>query len=127
MFATFILYFTLAQQSILEIAKEASDDFHQYSGWPMISSGPGGGPYLHPLYMLEYAGLAPTKYEAPLLLEMAKHYFPYLRQEMNTIPLATLQIPCNCFLECVDIVELLQDHNRYHQSQTLCLHLLISK
>ena len=85
MFATFILYFTLAQQSILEIAKEASDDFHQYSGWPMISSGPGGGPYLHPLYMLEYAGLAPKKYEAPLLLEMVEHYFPYFRQEMNTI------------------------------------------
>ena len=85
MFSTFTLYFTLAQQSILEIAKEASDDFHQYSGWPMISSGPGGGPYLHPLYMLEYAGLAPKKYEASLLLEMAKHYFPYLRQEMNTI------------------------------------------
>ena len=32
MFATFILYMTLAQQSILEIAKEFSDDFHQCTG-----------------------------------------------------------------------------------------------
>jgi len=85
MFATFILFFTLAQQSILEIAKESSEDFHQCTGWPMISSGPGGGPYLHPLYMLEYAGLAPMKYESHLLLEMAKRYFPYFRQEINTI------------------------------------------
>jgi hypothetical protein len=51
----------------------------------MISSGPGGGPYLHPLYMLEYAGLAPMKYESHLLSEMVKHYFPYFRQEINTI------------------------------------------
>ena len=35
--------------------------------------------------LLEYAGLAPKKYEAPLLLEMVEHYFPYFRQEMNTI------------------------------------------
>ena len=85
MFATFVLFMTLAQQSILEIAKESSEDFHQCTGWPMISSGPGGGPYLHPLYMLEYAGLAPKKYEAPLLSEMVKCYFPYFRQEINTI------------------------------------------
>ena len=85
MFATFILFMTLAQQSILEIAKEFSDDFHQCTGWPMISSGPGGGPYLHPLYMLEYAGLAPMKYEAPLFSEIVKRYFPYFRQEINTI------------------------------------------
>ena len=85
MFATFVLFMTLAQQSILEIAKESSEDFHQCTGWPMISSGPGGGPYLHPLYMLEYAGLAPKKYEAPLLSEIVKRYFPYFRQEINTI------------------------------------------
>lgn len=85
MFATFVLFMTLAQQSILEIAKESSEDFHQCTGWPMISSGPGGGPYLHPLYMIEYAGLAPMKYEAPLLAEIVKRYFPYFRQEINTI------------------------------------------
>ena len=51
----------------------------------MISSGPGGGPFLHPLKMLEYAGLSPMKYEAPLLLEYVKKVFYYLRQEMNTI------------------------------------------
>ena len=85
MFATFILFLTMAQQSILEIAKDSSEDFHQCTGWPMISSGPGGGPYLHPLYMLEYAGLAPMKYESHLLSEMVKRYFPYFRQEINTI------------------------------------------
>ena len=85
MFATFILFLTMAQQSILEIAKDSSEDFHQCTGWPMISSGQGGGPYLHPLYMLEYAGLAPMKYESHLLSEMVKRYFPYFRQEINTI------------------------------------------
>lgn len=58
---------------------------HKAFGWPMISSGPGGGPYLHPLKMLEYAGLSPMKCESPLLLEYVKKVFYYLRQEMNTI------------------------------------------
>ena len=75
----------MAEQSILDVAPKASNDFHKAFGWPMISSGPGAGPYLHPLKMLEYAGLSPMKYEAPLLLEYVKKVFCYLRQEMNTI------------------------------------------
>ena len=51
----------------------------------MISSGPGAGPYLHPLKMLEYAGLSPMKYEAPILLEVVKKVFYYLRMDMNAI------------------------------------------
>ena len=35
--------------------------------------------------MLEYAGLSPMKYEAPLLAEMTKRIFPYLRQDMFAI------------------------------------------
>ena len=85
LFASIMLYQVMAEQSILDIAPNASNDFHKAFGWPMISSGPGGGPYLHPLKMLEYAGLSPMKYEAPLLLEYVKKVFYYLRQEMNTI------------------------------------------
>ncbi len=85
LFASIMLYQVMAEQSILDVAPKASNDFHKAFGWPMISSGPGGGPYLHPLKMLEYAGLSPMKYEAPLLLEYVKKVFYYLRQEMNTI------------------------------------------
>ena len=85
LFASIMLYLVLAEQSILDTAPNASNDFHKAFGWPMISSGPGGGPFLHPLKMLEYAGLSPMKYEAPLFLEYVKKVFYYLRQEMNTI------------------------------------------
>ncbi len=84
-FACFFIYMTIVQQSILEYAKDAEIDFHKCSGWPLIYSGPGVGPYLHPLKMLEYAGLSPLKYETPILLEFAKTLFPYLRQDINTI------------------------------------------
>jgi hypothetical protein len=85
LFASIMLYLVMAEQSILDTVPNASNDFHKAFGWPMISSGPGGGPYLHPLKMLEYAGLSPKKYEAPLLLIYTKKVFYYLRQEMNTI------------------------------------------
>ena len=85
MFAAIFLFMTLAEHSILKYVKESERDFHQCTGWPLIYSGPGAGPYLHPLRMLEYAGLAPKKYEAPLLAEVTKHIFPYLRQDMNAI------------------------------------------
>ena len=85
MFATLFLYMTLAEQSILKYAKESETDFHRCTGWPLIYSGPGAGPYLHPLKMLEYAGLAPMKYEASLLAEMTKRIFPYLRQDLFAI------------------------------------------
>jgi len=85
MFATLFLYMTLAEQSILKYAKDSGDDFHHATGWPLIYSGPGAGPYLHPLRMLEYAGLSPLKYEAPLLASVTKRIFPYLRQDMFAI------------------------------------------
>ena len=85
MFATLFLYMTLAEQSILKYAKDSGDDFHRATGWPLIYSGPGAGPYLHPLRMLEYAGLSPLKYEAPLLASVTKRVFPYLRQDMFAI------------------------------------------
>ena len=85
LFASIMLYQVMAEQSILDTVPKASIDFHKAFGWPMISSGPGGGPYLHPLKMLEYAGLSPMKYEAPLFLRFVRKVFYYLRQEMNTI------------------------------------------
>ena len=85
LFASIMVYLVMAEQSVLDTVPNASSDFHKAFGWPMISSGPGGGPYLHPLKMLEYAGLSPMKYEAPLLLEYIKKVFYYLRQEINTI------------------------------------------
>lgn len=118
MFSTFVLFMTLAQQSILEIAKESSEDFHQCTGWPMISSGPGGGPYLHPLYMLEYAGLAPKKYEAPLLSEMVKCYFPYFRQEINTILNGKMKV-INDSITGKRFVEAIRNRNRLRIKQYL--------
>ena len=85
LFASIMLYQVMAEQSILDVAPQAIIDFHLAFGWPMISSGPGGGPYLHPLKMLEYAGLSPMKYEAPILLEVVKKVFYYLRMDMNAI------------------------------------------
>jgi len=83
LFAAFFLYMTLAEQSFIENAKELERDYYKATGWPMIYSGPGAGPFLHPLYMLDYAGLMPNKSEALLLLEVVRKVFPYLRQEMN--------------------------------------------
>lgn len=85
LFASIMLYMVIAEQSILEHAPAVHEDFHRCFGWPMIYSGPGAGPYLHPLKMLEYAGLSPKKYEAPLFLEVVKKVFYYLRQDMNTL------------------------------------------
>jgi hypothetical protein len=85
MFATLFLFMTLAEQSIIKYARESEDDFHQSTGWPIIYSGPGAGPYLHPLKMLDYAGLSPLKCEAPLLAAITKRLFPYLRQDMFAI------------------------------------------
>lgn len=85
LFASILLYMVIAQQSILEHAPEVIRDFHKGYGWPMISSGPGGGPYLHPLKMLEYAGLSPQKDESLLFLGVVRQVFFYLRQEMNII------------------------------------------
>ena len=85
LFASIVLYMVIAEQSILEHAPSAHKDFHQCFGWPMIYSGPGAGPYLHPLKMLEYAGISPKKYETPLFLEVVRKVFYYLRQEMNTL------------------------------------------
>ena len=85
LFASIVLYMVMAEQSILEHAPSAHKDFHQCFGWPMIYSGPGAGPYLHPLKMLEYAGISPKKYETPLFLEVVRKVFYYLRQDMNTL------------------------------------------
>ena len=85
LFASIMLYHVMAEQSILDTVPKASIDFHKAFGWPLISSGPGGGPYLHPLKMLEYAGLSPMKYEVPLFLRFVRKVFYYLRQDMNTI------------------------------------------
>lgn len=85
LFASILLYLVIAEQSVLAHAPEACRDFHQGYGYPMISSGPGGGPYLHPLKMLEYAGLSPQKYETPLFLEFVKKVFCYFNQEMILI------------------------------------------
>lgn len=85
MFASMVLYMVMAEQSILENAPNVIKDYHKCSGWPMIYSGPGSGPYLHPLMMLYYAGLSPMKYETQLLLEVLNKTFPFLRQEMHAL------------------------------------------
>lgn len=85
MFASMMLYMVMAEQSILENVPNVIKDYHKCSGWPMISSGPGAGPYLHPLMMLDYAGLSPMKYETQLLLEVLNKVFQCLGQEMHSL------------------------------------------
>lgn len=86
MFASMMTYMVMAQQCILYLTNEkVSEDFHKCIGWPMISSGPSGDKYLHPLYMLEYAQLLPPKSESLFFNEVVKQIFSYLRVEMNKL------------------------------------------
>ena len=80
-FASIFLYMTMAQRSFLKYAEEAEEDFHKCTGWPKI----GANPYLHPLVMLEYAGLSPLKHESLILLEYVKTIFRYIREEINAV------------------------------------------
>ena len=87
MFVAILLYMYIAQQSILTVTKHSYDTvklFHKYTGWPHISTGPGAGPYLHPLKMLEYAGLLPLKSETTLFSEVVTDVFWVLREELNS-------------------------------------------
>jgi hypothetical protein len=85
MFSIIFMYMIMAEQTFLEKVKFREVRFHQCSKWPFISSGPGAGPYLHPLRTLELAGLIPTKSETSLYLEMALKIFPVLREEFFSI------------------------------------------
>ena len=85
MFSGMFLHMIVTEQAILKFNEEASDDFHQASGWPLIYSGPGGGPYLHPLYFIQYAGLLPRKSETMLYLELVNKLFPFMQQKTNEI------------------------------------------
>lgn len=86
MFVAIFLYYIIAEQSINQnLPEKAWDMFHRCSGWPFISSGPGGGQYLHPLYMIEYAHLNPRKSEALLLLEAIDVVFPRMDNEFYGI------------------------------------------
>ena len=86
LFAAILLYQYIAQQGVvLKGGAGLEPAFHQCSGWPMIYTGPGGGPYLHPLKMLEEAGLLPGKNECSLFLEAVHGVFPRLREDLNSI------------------------------------------
>lgn len=83
-FSGMLLYIYMAQQSILVNAdSDVATAFYQCSGWPMISTGPGGGQCLHPLKMLEYAGLLPLKSETRHFVDTIDSIFSILRQELN--------------------------------------------
>lgn len=85
-FSGMLLYIYIVQQSILvNVNHDVAIAFYQCSGWPMISTGPGGGQYLHPLMMLEYAGLLPLKSESRLFVDTVDEVFSILRQEFNSI------------------------------------------
>lgn len=85
MFSIIFMYMIMAEQTFLEEFRLEENNFHKISKWPWISSGPGAGPYLHPLRMLELSGLTPQKLETPLYLDFCKNIFPFLRQEVYTI------------------------------------------
>jgi len=80
LFSAILLYMILAEQAILDSAPEAEMDFHAATLWPQLCSGPGAGPYLHPLAMLEEARLIPRKSEALLLAEAIDVVFPIMHQ-----------------------------------------------
>ncbi|MBR5604455.1 MAG: hypothetical protein IKW51_09725 [Bacteroidales bacterium] len=86
MFSAILLYKYIAQQALLTATKNNYDAvtlFHKYTGWPSIYTGPGAGPYLHPLKMLEDAGLLPLKSEVVLFSEVLKDVISVLRQEFD--------------------------------------------
>ncbi len=80
LFSAILIYMIIAQQAILENAPEAEADFHRCTLWPQLCSGPGVGPYLHALAMLEEARLLPRKSEALLLAEAVDVVFPIMHQ-----------------------------------------------
>lgn len=82
-FSAIVLYMCIAERSILKNAEDIELHFHQYTGWPFISSGPGVGPFLHPLRMIDEAGISPLKNESYIYLDVVKEVFSLLRQEMN--------------------------------------------
>jgi hypothetical protein len=85
-FSGMLLYIYIVQQSILVNADhDVATAFYQCSGWPMVGTGPGGGQDLHPLMMLEYAGLLPLKSESLLFVDTVNEVFSVLRQEFNSI------------------------------------------
>jgi hypothetical protein len=85
-FSGMLLYIYIVQQSILVNADhDVATAFYQCSGWPMVGTGPGGGQDLHPLMMLEYAGLLPLKSESLLFVDTVDEVFSVLRQEFNSI------------------------------------------
>ena len=87
MFVAILLYMYVAQQAILTVTKHNYDTvklFHKYTGWAYISTGPGSGPYLHPLKMLEYAGLLPMKCETLLFSDVVMDVFGVLQEELNS-------------------------------------------
>ena len=85
MFSTIFLYRVMIQQSLITHANDTRDLFHQATGWTEIWSGPGAGPYLHPLRMLEYANLSPRKIEVPLFLEIVNVAFPLMYSIMAAL------------------------------------------
>lgn len=92
LFTSILLYMIMAEQRFLKLAKDFENDFHKESGWPVIYCGAGGGPYVHPIRMLEIAGLLPRKSEIPLFLEMTDKLFPVLREDYFYKTLNTMQM-----------------------------------
>ena len=85
MFSITFMYMIMAEQIFLVDKNFQKKQFHKNSKWPFISSGPSAGPYLHPLRMLEIAGLAPTKSESSLYINFVQKIFPILRQDFFEI------------------------------------------
>ena len=135
MFASMMIYMVMAEQSILEYAKESISDYHRSSGWPKISSdsrhASEAGCRLHPLLMLGKAGLFPLKHEMQLFMEFVKNVFPFLRQEMHCILNGTNQMKNEeagqRFLEVIKKKRVKSRIKRYIEKEEKCILDLLNK
>ena len=85
LFSAIVLYMMIAQQAVLKYVPQVQADFHRCTDWPQLCSGPGAGPFLHPLGMLEEARLLPRKSETLLLVEAIDVVFKIMHQRFCTV------------------------------------------
>lgn len=75
-FSAIFLWMILVVKSLWHIGgKDIAEAFHRSCGWPLISSGPGGGFEISSMLMLKEAGIAPTAEESLLFLKTIDDVF----------------------------------------------------
>lgn len=83
MFTAAVIYSVLAEQSLLKYDYKSESEYQRAYGLPLIYSGPGAGPYLNPMRMLDIAGLMPLKEEALILVKMMELTATWFKEKFN--------------------------------------------